>query len=34
MQKICDSKSANISENKRKASEDFFTNFYTEKCQK
>jgi len=34
MQKVHDSKSANMSENKRKASEDLFTNFYTKKCQK
>ena len=34
MQKVCDSKSANISENKRKASEDLFTNLYTKKCWK
>ena len=34
MQKVCDSKSANMSENKRKTSEDLFTNFYTEKCWK
>ena len=34
MQKVCDSKSENTSENKRKASEDLSTNFYIEKCQK
>ena len=32
MQKVHDSKSANMSENKKKASKDFFTNFYTKKC--
>ena len=34
MQKVHDSKFANMSENKRKALKDFFTNFYTKKCQK
>ena len=34
MQKIHDSKSENMSENKRKASEDLSTNFYIKKCQK
>ena len=34
MQKVHDSKSENMSENKRKALKDFSTNFYTEKCQK
>ena len=34
MQKVHDSKSENISENKRKASEDLSINFYTEKCWK
>ena len=34
MQKVHDSKSVNMFENKRKALKDLFTNFYTEKCQK
>ena len=34
MQKICDFKFMNISENKIKTLKDFFTNFYTKKCQK
>ena len=34
MQKVCDSKSENTSENKRKALKDLSTNLYTEKYQK
>ena len=34
MQKVCDSKSENMSKNKRKALKDLSTNLYTEKCQK
>ena len=34
MQKVYDSKSVNMFENKRKALKDLFINFYTEKCQK
>ena len=34
MQKVHDFKFVNTFENKRKVSENLFTNFYTKKCQK